>query len=94
MARIEKTQQETDARECPFCGGTFIRWLSCAGKFLVHPENSPYERLVCWTCGTGTTPFPPDAFDQCLRLWNTRAHEDGPSRSDWERLKMPKHSHP
>lgn len=82
---------EKMAAACPFCGGEKITWSRC-GDFFVHGPDTPYHRLVCWQCGSGTTPYPPDQLDACLRLWNTRAHEDGPTLSDYQRQALPKHA--
>lgn len=56
---------------CPFCGSDDIYFNTCRDLF-VHGDSSPYQRLVCRKCGSGTTPYPPDALDKCVDLWNTR----------------------
>jgi len=56
---------------CPFCGSDEI-YLSDCTDFLIHGTESPYRRLVCRNCGSGTTPYPSHALEKCADRWNTR----------------------
>lgn len=59
------------ALPCPFCGGSDIYWSDCR-NYVTCPQDRGWRRIVCRTCGSGTTDYPPDSHQDCLTRWNTR----------------------